>query len=298
RLFSRARCIDDVWSGLDQILFIHKLAAMDTAEVSAKLKAFQSRLASAGVLINLAAGGATAEAEKELGRRFGFFGPPRPRNPASIDGESFFGLSELSNPSGKGEVFASPSLQVGFAAISLKAAPAGSALQAADLVLSHQLSTGALWESIRMKGGAYGAFATPNSMETTFSFATYRDPNPLRSLEAFSSIITEAAAGSAGTLDAKTLEKAVIGAYSKEIRPRTPAEKSLADFFRFLYGVGDNHRSRRLKAIVAVNEEQISAVLKRLASETGSTNPVIITGKAEAEKAAKRLGVELRELPV
>ena len=53
---------------------------------------------------------------------------------------------------------------------------------------------GALWENIRMKGGAYGAFATPDSLEGTFSFSTYRDPSPLRSLEAFSSIIKEMAA--------------------------------------------------------------------------------------------------------
>ncbi|MCL2373814.1 MAG: insulinase family protein [Treponema sp.] len=305
RLFSRSRHIEELWGGLDQILFAHKLAQMDAAEISAKLKSLQSRIAEAGVLVNLA-GGATAQAEKEIGKRFGSFGPPRSRNPASIDKESFFGISQIPNATGKGEVFASPSLQIGFAAISLNAAAFGSPLQAAELVLAHQLSTGALWERIRMKGGAYGAFAQPDSLEGNFSLATYRDPNPLRSLEAFSSILKEAAAApengnrdsAAEAWNAEALTKAVIGAYARETRPRSPAEKSLADFFRFLYGIEDDHRSRRLKDLIAVSEDQTKAVLKRLAGETINAYPVIITGKAEAEKAAARLGAGIYSLPV
>ena len=42
----------------------------------------------------------------------------------------------------------------------------------AELVLSHRLKTGFLWERIRMKGGAYGAFSMPNGLEGTFTFAT------------------------------------------------------------------------------------------------------------------------------
>ncbi|MCL2381550.1 MAG: insulinase family protein [Treponema sp.] len=299
-LFSRSRCVDEQWSGLNQIIFAHKLVEMDVSQVCAKLKAIQSRLAGAGVLVNLA-GSVTAEAERELGKRFGSFGPPRPRNPASTGKERFLGISEIPDTTGKGEVFASPSLQVGFAAISLEAAPYGSPLQAADLALSHLLSTGALWESIRMKGGAYGAFAQPDSLEGDFSFATYRDPNPLRSLEAFSSILGEAAAQSGkpgGAFGTEALEKAVIGAYARETRPRSPAEKSLVDFFRFLYGIEDGHRLRRLKDLVAVSEDQADAVLKRLAAGADNSRPVIIAGKAEAEKAAAKLGVQAHELPV
>ena len=297
RLFSRSRGVDELWNGLDQLVFAHKLVDLNVSEISAKLKAIQAKLAGAGVLINLA-GGAPLEAEKEIAKRFGVFGSPRPRNPASLDGESFFSLSEIKTVSGGPEVFVSPSLQVGFVAISLKAAPYGSPLQAAELVLSHQLSTGALWEDIRMKGGAYGAFAQPDNLEGPFSFSTYRDPNPLRSLDAFSSIVKET------SVDTLALDKAVIGAYARETRPRTPAEKSFADFLRFLYGIEDRHRSQRLKDLIAASEDQIGTVLKRLASqisstdETGDTHPVIIAGKTDAEKAAARLGVDVYELPV
>jgi len=173
-----------------------------------------------------------------------------------------------------------------------------------------------------MKGGAYGAFAQSDNLEGPFSFSTYRDPNPLRSLDAFSSILKEASTESAirggrsrkkadldrDALDKDALDKAVIGAFARETRPRSPTEKSLADFLRFLYGIEDRHRRMRLQGIIEVTEDKISAVEKRLASEMGGQEyaragerrgfPVIITGKAEAEKAAEKLGVEVRELPV
>ena len=302
RLFSRTCAINELWSGLDQILFAHKLVKLDVSEISAKLKSMQAALARGGVLINLTGG---AAAEKEIGKRFGSFGPPRPKNPTVQDRDNFLALSEIgSGKSAQGEIFASPSLRIGFASISLKAASYGSPLQAAELVLSHQLSTGALWEDIRMKGGAYGAFAQPDHLEGPFSFTTYRDPNPLRSLDAFASIVKEGSQRKDSSYRKDSLEKAVIGTYAKETRPRTPMEKGVSDFLRFLSGIEDEHRSRRLRGIIDVSEEQLAAAQKRLAEQISSaaekshTCPVIVCGRAEAGKAAAHLGIEVQTLPV
>jgi len=305
RLFSRSRMVDEIWNGLDQIIFSHKLCSMEASEISSKLKAIQSRVAEAGLLVNYT-GTAETEALKETGKQFGSFGRPRPWNPASREARNFLALSDIKPASGKGEVFISPSMQIGFAALSLNAVPYGSPLQAAELVLSHQLSTGALWEAIRMKGGAYGAFAQPDHLEGPFIFATYRDPNPLRSIEAFSSIISGIAKNSKQANESRfrseSLDKAVIGTYSRETRPRSPAESGMVDFFRFLYGIEDRHRSKRLKEIIEVTGDQIREAGKRLAAEMRrpgeNARPVIIAGKADAEKAAAQLGVEPRELPV
>ena len=307
RFFSRTRMVDELWNGLDQLFFVHKLVNLGAEEISTKLRAIQTALSGAGLIVNLT-GADPIEAQREIGKRFGSFGPPKPRNPASQDEGNIFALSEIKPIPGKAEVFSSPSMQVGFASISLKAVPYGSPLQAAELVLAHQLSTGALWEEIRMKGGAYGAFAQPDHLEGQFSFTTYRDPNPLASLDAFSSIVGKATLPReslpANPLNEEELTKAIIGVYARETHPLTPAEKGLADFLRFLNGVEDSHRSQRLKNIIALSADQIEAVQKRLAGETSDVNeaahiwPVIITGKADAEKAAARLGVEVRNLPV
>ena len=300
RLFSRNRIVDELWCGLDQLLFVHKLSNLDVSEISAKLKSIQTALSGGGVLINFTSD-TPGLAEGEIGRLFGSFGPPRARKSASESLESFSSLSEIKpimSIGDKASVFASPSLQVGFAAMSLKASLFGSPHQAAELVFSHLLSTGALWENIRMKGGAYGAFARVDHLEGIFYFSTYRDPNPSRSLDAFNSIIKARNSDSLKSIGREDVDKAVIGTYARETHPHTPAEKGLADFFRFLSGIEDSHRSERLKGIIALSVDEIDAVPKRLAAETGFSHPVIITGNSEAEKAASQLGVEIRNLPI
>jgi Zn-dependent M16 (insulinase) family peptidase len=183
-------------------------------------------------------------------------------------------------------------LQVGFAAKTFASAPYDSPEQMAETVLAHQLSTGALWEDIRMKGGAYGAFAQPDNLEGYFAFSTYRDPNPLRSLDSFEDIVRKETVNSE-----EEVEKAIIGCYARETRPRTPAEKGLADFSRFLYGIEDLQRKRKLERLVAVTGDQVTAALERLASQTASF-PVIVAGPSIAEKAAAQLNTGVRVLPV
>jgi Zn-dependent M16 (insulinase) family peptidase len=310
--FTRSRLIDELWGGVEQVLFAHRLVETGANEISHRLVSIRDRLAAGGLIVNLTGGPeAIKTALGEAGRRFGAFGGPKPSR--DLDRAAFSALAAAPY-SGGAEVFASPSLQVGFAAAALPAVPYGSPAQAAELVLAHQLSTGALWETIRMKGGAYGAFAAPDSLEGSFSFSTYRDPNPLRSLDAFSSILKDMAGQADGgnLAEAETarlrdeLDKAVIGCYARETRPRTPADKGLTDLFRFFYGITDSHRAARLKSLIAVSAGDIAGAVKRLAAQTGKPvfetgaffHPVIIAGKSAAESAAAKLGVQPAELPV
>ncbi|GHV62494.1 peptidase M16 [Spirochaetia bacterium] len=333
RYFSRSSTVDEIWNGLGQIGFAHYLADLDTAEIIHRLTAIRDTLAGKGGLIANFTGSAEALGAWHhlASASFRRFGAPRPRNPASAEAASFYpflntaalGRSGVQSkePAGAGEgveVFASPSLQIGFAAMTLNSAPFNAPEQAAESVLAHQLSTGALWEDIRMKGGAYGAFAHTDSLEGVFGLSTYRDPNPGRSLESFSSIMKGLAAQGERIAAPKSgkepwyrnedlLEKAIIGSYSREIRPRTSAEKGAVDFSRFLYGIEDAARQRKLERLIRVSGDEIAAVLRRLASQNvssqgasaqGGPSPVIVAGTAAAEKAARALGVTPKTLPV
>ena len=310
RFTSRSRQVDETWSGLAQIEFAHRLAELDTAEITAKLQALREAIAGGGLIANITGSASALKAGAALiAGRFGSFGPPRPRGPVAARFESpapgpGAGISDRASA----EVFASPSLRVGFAARTLRAAPFDTPAQSAEIVLAHRLSTGALWEDIRMKGGAYGAFAGADSLEGCFSFATYRDPNPLRSLDAFSSILKSSARSKNGEAqkaddvrDDDELVKIIIGCYAKETRPRSSAEKGLTDFFRFLYGIDDGFRKRKLERLIAVTGADIAAAFESLAARTAlpdAPGPVIITGIKSAEQAAKALGTELKVLPV
>ena len=310
RFFSRSLAVEEIWGGLEQFYFVHRIASYDIAEVSRVLTGIRDRLRTAGAIVNITASPENLSASLSLAAKgIGPFGAPGSRFPASREAASFLALREnavsgtpatVSPPRNSEytsnytsiEVFSSASLQVGFAAISLPASPFTRREHAAELVLSHHLSTGAFWEEIRMKGGAYGAFAHPDGLERCFHCSSYRDPDPLRSAGAFAAVLRKQART---PVDGETLEKAIIGSYAKETRPRTPAEKGGADFLRFLYGIDDHHRERKLRALLDSSARELTEAAGRLAAAGAALG--IIAAPAAAKEAAARFGVDARELP-
>jgi Zn-dependent M16 (insulinase) family peptidase len=282
RFNSRAKMVEERYSGISQIEFVHQLAGYDTGEIIKKLQYIREKIIKAGLIVNVT-GNALNTAGTEIAQRFYRFGPPLPRLSAEISGNT-------QAP----EVFASRSLQVGFAALTFNAAPFDTLEQAIEIVLTHQLSTGALWEDIRMKGGAYGAFINSNSLDNCVSFATYRDPNPLRSLDVISSIFKDI---SYGKCSEDYLVKSIIGCYSKETRPQTAAEKGLIDFYRYLYGIEESYQKRKLERLISVSTADIEVAFNSLGSRVTS-HPVVIAGVKKAEEVAKTLGTDMQMLKI
>jgi len=282
RFNSRSKSVEEKYSGISQIEFVNQLAKYDIGEIIKKLQYIREKIVKAGLIVNIT-GTAVNSAVAETAQRFSRFGAPVPRLSAEISGKT---------PAP--EVFASRSLQVGFAALTLNAAPYDTLEQTAEIVLSHQLSTGALWEVIRMKGGAYGAFINSNSLDNCLTFATYRDPNPLRSLDVISSIFKD---NSYGKCTEDYLVKSIIGCYSKETRPQTAAEKGLIDFNRFLYGIDESYRRKRLERLVSLSTADIESIFNSFSSRLSSP-PVIIADVKNAEQAAKALGVNVQMLKI
>ena len=216
RTFSRAKAVEEIWNGLTQLSFVHQLAEMDTKDIGAKLTQIRDTIAGrAGLIVNITASAEAVEKAIPLVEtHFGNFGAPQKRNPASGTIDGFLKITDGSweNDPGKTELYSSSSLQVGFAAKTQNGSAYHSKEHAAEIVLSHSLSTGALWEDIRMKGGAYGAYAYADGVESLFGFSTYRDPNPVRSLDAFLVALKRESVQKEGDAE---LDKAVIGTYSK-----------------------------------------------------------------------------------
>jgi Zn-dependent M16 (insulinase) family peptidase len=281
----------ETWNGITQLEFAHRLAELDTAETAAKLSRLRESIAAGGLIANLTGSApALKSGGAQIAQRFSRLGAPCPRTTTPTP-QCGVAAPPLPTPH-ISEVFASPSLQIGFAAMTLHAAPFDTPAQTAKTVLAHHLSTGALWEDIRMKGGAYGASASGDSLERSFSLSTYRDPAPLRSLDSFSAVLKGDC-----SIEEDALVKTIIGCYSRETRPRSPAEKGITDFFRYLSRIEDGYRRRRLERLIAASAGDIAAAQQVLASQTAARR-VIITGMKGAEQAAKALGTEVQTLPV
>jgi Zn-dependent M16 (insulinase) family peptidase len=283
----------EIWNGISQLEFAHRLATLDTAQTAAKLQSLRDSIAAGGLIANLT-GSATAlkSGGTLIAQKFSKLGPPK-------DCESQSSVLGPQSPFSINEIFASPSLQIGFAAMTLKAAAFDTPAQVAETVLAHQLSTGALWETIRMKGGAYGVSISSDSLERCLSLYTYRDPAPLRSLESFSAIFKGGFSITEDEGFQENLVKNIIGCYSRETRPRSPSDKGITDFLRYISLIEDDYRKRRLERLISVSADDIAAALETLATQCEQTpaNRVIITGMKDAEQAAKAMGVEVQILP-
>lgn len=288
RPFSRSRFVDDLWNGIPQIEFAHRIVEQDPEVVARKLAALRDELfAKSGMIVNVTAQGEGIEACLScLKSRLAPYGGPHPGQDRA---------PSASSPVDKTvAVYQSGALQVGFAALALSASPFATEMQAAELVLSHWLSTGILWEDIRMRGGAYGAFAYPDGLEPVFIMATYRDPTPSRSLEALPGALKKALK----TLpDGEELEKAVIGAFAKETRPRTNPDKGFADFLRYLTGIEDWMRKKKLESIVAMDKNLLKQAGEHLVAALESANYAVIAGNGQAAASADKLKVPVRDFP-
>jgi len=150
---------------------------------------------------------------------------------------------------------------------------------AAELVLSHRLRTGFLWERIRMKGGAYGAFSMPNGLEGTFSFATYRDPNLTASLEAFRESL---AASRAEPLSGAELRNTVIGTVSNDLSPRSPAEEGFLSLQRRHLGITDQLRQAKRDGLLQVKSKDLVAAAARLEEAFTAGKTFLLAGEAAA----------------
>jgi len=176
-------------------------------------------------------------------------------------------------------------MNVSFVAHEFPASPFGSRENAHEAALAHFLTTGFLWERIRMAGGAYAAGAVSNGLESLFGFSSYRDPNTVRSLNSFREALRFA---SRFDPQAEEFEKIVLAAAGKEDRPMAPGEKSFVALKRKLIGITDEQRQARRDALIDCTPAELRSAAERLLGrfEEGATVFLTNTEAISRDKAA------------
>ncbi|MDR2521500.1 MAG: insulinase family protein [Spirochaetaceae bacterium] len=300
RHLSRSGGVNEVWFGLTQLEFAATLPDMPVRALAARFSRMRDVLTgTAGALAHVACGEAQMERSLALVQKYAApFGPPcMPRKEALVFG-------------GEGrrvEVFSSATLQVGFSALGVRGAGFTSQPEsAAERALAHYLSTGALWENLRMKCGAYGANCVVSPLQRSVQFSTYRDPKPELSIASMPAILREIADG---PLDGDALEKTIIGLYAKLKHPRTNGKAAAVSFFQFLEGIEEDVILRQLCAALDLRAgdmrlaaEGFAARVRGGGAAVGSP-PVsdgegvcILCGAPAAAGAAAAFGVSAREV--
>jgi presequence protease len=168
---------------------------------------------------------------------------------------------------------------------------------AAQAVLGHLLSTGFLWETVRMEGGAYGASASARSMDGVFVFSSYRDPHIVRTLRAFRESLSRTADGA---VDAGDVDRAVIGIIGRDERPLDPGEKGFVALQRRLYGLTDELRQARRTQVLGIDGAALAGAARSLLGTFDRGVSVILSHRAAVDAASREmaeLAESVREIP-
>lgn len=174
----------------------------------------------------------------------------------------------------------------------------GEQLAPAQDLLAHILRTGLLWEKIRMKGGAYGAFAASRTAEGLFSFASYRDPHSAITLEAFREALAELAQEA---LPEGAIDLAKVSMLGRELRPVTPRDAGYVDFRRRLYDITDEIRQELRDKLRSVTAEDVRQIAALLLERFDAAHVAIVGGHEgleEMQTKGTRTGLVITELGV
>lgn len=122
-----------------------------------------------------------------------------------------------------------------------------------SLPITRYLRNAWLWDRVRVQGGAYGAFCAFDRFSGALSLVSYRDPNLLRTLEAFDAcaeFLRERPASG------DELTKSIIGAVGDLDAHMLPDAKGYASLLRFLSGETEEERQGIREEVLGTTRER------------------------------------------
>lgn len=143
-------------------------------------------------------------------------------------------------------------------------------------VLSHILSTDWLQSRIRVIGGAYGGYSSV-SLNGSFTFNSYRDPNLKETLENYRSTVEYLRKFEA---DQKSMTRYIIGTIARIDQPMTPSQKGSQAASNYFTKRKKEDLQRDRDAILATTGEDIrgfSEMIQKILDQ----NAICVYGNAE-----------------
>ncbi|PIE98348.1 MAG: peptidase M16 [Treponema sp.] len=248
--------ITERWAGITQLNFLTKLNnniknnAHEIDNISKKLTEIHKKILASGLLLNLTGTSENINMLKKVLPKclIGYSGIQPSKK---IFRKHAVQLSQNEKPALQ---LIPANIQVAHSTIVFKSMPYSPMLYGKLHVFRKWLSSGPLWERIRTIGGAYGVFSITQSLEDFFAVVTYRDPNPLKSLNEIINIF-ETTKDEEFTNEG--IEKLIVGAYNTEVNPKTPYSKSMISFSQILNGVSANEKQEEVAGIISATDDDM-----------------------------------------
>jgi len=160
----------------------------------------------------------------------------------------------------------------------------GYKLHGSSLVVQNVLSTAYLWNTVRVQGGAYGAFCRFDPRSGMLTLLSYRDPNVVETLKNY-----DAAAAYLRTADITEhdITKAVIGTFGDLDSYQLPDAKGFTSMVRHIVGDTDEYRQRmrdQIRATSRTHLRHFADVLDAVAAE----GKIVVVGSEAAIRTANQ----------
>ncbi len=241
--FSPGDAVGQKISGIDYYLFIKELSQSFDENASKKLAdVLTSSVNEDNLLISVTG---DEEIYKLVSESISLLGLPR----GEKSEDTFYIKPEVKN---EGIAIAS---DVSFVAKGANLKDLGVSVNGSFYVLSHILSYDYLWNTIRAKGGAYGAGCSVN-LSGDVGFYSYRDPN-LRDTFAAYDKTTEYLKNF--NPDEREMTKYIIGAAAASLKPKSPAQKAVRSDGDYFTGVSHELREKIHGEMLKTTPEDIRA---------------------------------------
>lgn len=193
----------------------------------------------------------------------------------------------------RNEAFVIPSL-VNYVGLGGHIFSPGETVKGSLSVATRFLSTGYMWNNIRVQGGAYGGFARFSEATGRFVFLSYRDPNLLQSLQIYQ--------GAAEYLQEEQVSseeilQGIIASIGDLDSPMSPDQKGFASMAQFLSGELPADRQRYRDEILQASPEDLKELANRL-KKLRETGQVVVFGSQQAIDDANAAMCEQEKLIV
>ena len=214
--------------------------------------------------------------------------------PAYSHDGSYGGIQVVSPSAWADAEYLIASASVNYVAVALPGVAFDDPLAPAQDLLAHVLRTGPLWEMIRMRGGAYGAFASSRTTEGLFSFGSYRDPNTVKTLEAYRRALRGIVTAPPPS---EQLDLAKVSVLGRELKPLTPRDSAFTNFRRRLHDIDDVLRRSLRDKLRGVTPRQIAQVAELLEAGFERRRTVILGGTGGLEEWTAAAEAHTGEIP-
>ena len=160
----------------------------------------------------------------------------------------------------------------------------GFELTAASSVALKFLNTTYMWDKVRVQGGAYGGSARYDQTSGNFSFLSYRDPNLLKTLDAYDGASKALNAG----IGDNDLTRSIIGVIGDIDGYEFPDSKGYSSMWRQLTGTTDAIRQQRRDEILGASVADFRRLAEAVDAIAKHGHVVVLGGEAAIKLANEK----------